>query len=394
MQIKKSLLWLANFLVAIIIFSGCGEDDTPIPESTKGGGTGGGNPTAEYTHIYKLGEAGYSCFRIPALIKTKAGTLLAFAEGRKNDCSDEGNIDLVVKRSSDNGKTWSALSVVWSDGDNTCGNPAPVIDQNTGKIHLLMTWNFGTDDISSINAGTSRDTRRVYKTSSTDDGLTWAPVQEITASTKLSAWGWYATGPCHGIQLTKGVNKGRLVIPCDNIERGTGRKGYSHVIYSDDAGENWKLGGITPTISVNPNESTVAELSDGKLLLNMRVSNNGNLRMQSTSADGGLSWSTPMSAPTLIDPVCQGSLVSGTIAGQHTVFFSNPSSITRNNMTIKSSINDGQTWTKQYTVFAGLAGYSDLALLSESQIGILYEAGTSKYWDGIAYKTVNVADIK
>ena len=387
-----NILYLA-FLSSVLLWS-CGKETGPIPESAKVVPPVVVNPATQFTHIFKTGGDGYSCFRIPAIIKTKVGTLLAFAEGRKNDCSDEGNIDLVVKRSSDNGKTWSALSVIWSDGDNTCGNPAPVVDQNTGKIHLLMTWNLGTDDISTINAGTSKDTRRVYKTSSSDDGLTWAAVKEITSTTKLSNWGWYATGPCHGIQITKGTYKDRLVVQCDNIEVGSGRKGYSHVIYSDDAGESWKIGGVTPSISLNPNESTVAELADGKLLLNMRVSNNNNLRMQSTSADGGVSWTTPASAPTLVDPVCQGSLTSGLINNQHTLFFSNPSSINRENMTIKTSIDNGTTWSKQYTVFSGLAGYSDMALISDTQIGILYEAGTAKYWDGIAYKTVNIADIK
>ena len=225
-----------------------------------------------------------------------------------------------------------------------------------------MTWNLGTDDISTINNGTSKDTRRVFKTSSLDDGVTWAAPKEITTDVKLAAWGWYAIGPCHGIQISKGTYKGRLVIPCDNIERGTGRKGYSHVIYSDDNGENWKLGGVTPPISVNPNESTVAELADGSLMLNMRVSNNNNLRMKSVSTDGGITWSVPTDALGLIDPVCQGSLVSSTIGTQHTLFFSNPSSITRTNMTIKMSTDNGLTWPKAYSVYTGngcLLGYGN-----------------------------------
>jgi len=383
---------LLTLFLAAALLSSCGKESTPIPEPKPP--VVPVDPATTYTHIFRLGGDGYSCFRIPAIIRTKSGTLLAFAEGRKNDCADEGNIDLVLKRSTDNGKTWGPLSVVWSDGDNTCGNPAPIVDQNTGRIHLLMTWNFSTDAISSINDGSSKDTRRVYKTSSDDDGLTWAAVNEITSSVKRQGWGWYATGPGHGIQLTKGANKGRLIVPCDYIEIGSGRKGYSHVIYSDDAGLNWKIGGITPATAFNPNESTVAELSDNKLLLNMRTSNNNNLRLNSTSADAGLTWTTPVSALTLIDPICQGSLVAADINSQHVLFFSNPASTTRSNMTIKMSINDGSTWTRQHTVFTGLSGYSDLALISDTQIGILYEAGTAKYWDGIAYKTINLTDIK
>ena len=374
------------------LFCGCGKESPHIPEPKPPVAEVESNTT--YTHIFKLGGDGYSCYRIPAIVKTKAGTLLAFAEGRKNDCADEGNIDLVLKRSTDNGKTWGPLIVVWSDGDNTCGNPAPVVDQNTGKIHLLMTWNFGADDIASINAGTSRDTRRVYYTSSTNDGVTWPAPLEITSSTKLAGWGWYATGPGHGMQISKGTYKDRLVIPCDNIGVGSGRKGFSHIIYSDNAGATWNIGGITPSIALNPNECTAAELSNGNLMLNMRVTSTDNLRLSSTSTDGGLSWSTPVSVPALIDPVCQGSLISGTVNSQHALFFSNPASTTRTNMTIKMSTNDGAAWSKQYIVFKGLSGYSDLALLSDTQIGILYEAGTAKYWDGIAYKTVNLSDIK
>ncbi len=383
-------------LILVIFLAACGKDSPPIPEPNQPGTGGGGNGTGNnaFNHIYRSGEGGYSCFRIPAIIKTKDGTLLAFAEGRKHDCSDEGDIDLVVKRSSDKGATWSALSVVWDDGDNTCGNPAPVVDQATGKIHLLMTWNLGSDAIGTINAGTSRDTRRVYKTSSVDDGNTWATVTEITSDVKKPGWGWYATGPCHGIQIKQGANAGRLVIPCDYIEIGSGRKGYSHVIYSDDNGDTWKIGGISPTISLNPNESTVAELSDGKLMLNMRVSNNNNLRMKSTSSDGGLSWTTPVSALTLVDPVCQGSLLDASLNGQHTLFFSNPASTTRINMTIKMSTDNGDTWPKTFSVYTGNSGYSDLVMVDGNQVGILYECGTARYNEGIAYRNVPVTSFK
>jgi sialidase-1 len=380
-------------LPAVIFLLSCNGDEDPVNQKPDPDETEEPQSNTEFTHIYAVNSEGYSCFRIPAIIKTKAGTLLAFAEGRKTNCSDEDDIDLVVKRSSDDGKTWSKLSVVWSDGENTCGNPAPVVDQATGKIHLLMTWNFGADDIGTINNGTSTDTRRVYYTGSEDDGVTWATPKEITTSVKLATWGWYATGPCHGIQLTKGAHAGRLVIPCDNIElKSAGGKGYSHVIYSDDAGVTWKLGGVTPQYSLNPNESTVAELSDGKLMLNMRVSGNNNLRLVSRSTDAGITWAPVATAYGLVDPVCQASLLSATVDNKHTLFFSNASATTRTNMTIKMSQDDGASWTKQYSVYTGLSGYSDIVMLSNTQVGILYEAGTTKYWDGIAYRIVNISD--
>jgi sialidase-1 len=352
-------------------------------------------PSSVLSYVFKKGAEGYSCYRIPALVKTKNGTLLAFAEGRKSNCTDEGDIDMIVKRSSDNGKTWSALQVIWSDGVNTCGNPAPVVDQNTGKIHLLMTWNDGDDHIGEINAGTSKNTRRVYVTTSSDDGKTWDAPKEITSTTKQPNWGWYATGPCHGIQLTKGAHKDRLVVPCDYIEVGQGRRGNSHIIYSDDAGASWKLGGVVPVhSSLNPNESTVTELSDGRLMLNMRVGSNQNQRIYSISNDGGATWSAFEQAPALKDPVCQASLTSGETGSGFAIFFSNAANTVRNTMTIKMSTDNGINWAKKKVIFTGPSGYSDLAMLEPAQLGLLFEAGIGAYTDGIAFKTVPVADLK
>lgn len=352
-------------------------------------------PSSVLPYVFQQGTEGYSCFRIPAIIMTKSGGLLAFAEGRKNDCSDEGDIDLVMKRSADSGRTWSKLQVVWSDGDNTCGNPAPVVDRNTGTVRLLMTWNYGHDDIGTINAGTSKDTRRVYLTSSADEGRTWDAPKEITTTVKAPGWGWYATGPCHGIQITQGAHKNRMVVPCDYIEVGAGRRGNSHVIYSDDAGLTWKLGGAVPQLSgLNPNESTVAELSDGRLMLNMRVGGNDYKRLASISTDGGITWSAAYDEKTLTDPVCQGSLLSGMVNGNHRLFFSNPAATTRTNMTIRMSSDNGKTWDKKNVVFEGPSGYSDLVLLSDTKAGLLFEGGLSRYFNGIAFRTVLLSNIK
>ncbi|RZK56480.1 MAG: exo-alpha-sialidase, partial [Pedobacter sp.] len=121
---------------------------------------------------------------------------------------------------------------------------------------------------------------------------------------------------------------------------------------------------------------------------------NNNLRMKSISADGGLTWSTPVDALSLVDPVCQGSIINTTIGGQHTLFFSNPSSITRTNMTIKMSTDDGVTWPKAYSVYLGMSAYSDLVMIEDNQVGILYEAGVSRFSDGIAFKTVSASEFK
>lgn len=384
---------------AIIVFFLCyllsckSNDETTLPVNNNNSDTT--KVVSEIkTVLFAKGTNNYSCFRIPAIVKSTKGTLLAFAEGRKNDCGDNGDIDMVLKRSTDNGKTWGNLQIIWSDGTNTCGNPSPVVDQSTGRIYLLMSWNLGSDDIGPIDAGTSTDTRRAYVTHSDDDGLTWSTPVEITSSVKKPEWGWYATGPCHGIQLTsKGAYAGRLVIPCDNIELSSaGGNGHSHVIYSDDHGATWKLGGITPDASVSSNESTVAELSNGNLMLNMRCKNNNYRRIISKSLDGGSSWNGLSTDYALVDPSCQGSLLAADISGVHTLFFSNAASSSRTNMTIKMSKDDGTSWAKSYQVYSGPSAYSDIAMISDQIIAILFETGNSSPYEGITFETIQLKD--
>jgi sialidase-1 len=169
--------------------------------------------TLEFIEVFKAGASGYHTYRIPVLLTTINGTVLAFCEGRKNDRSDTGDIDVLLRRSSDGGRTWSEAQLIWSDGENTCGNPAPVQDPTTGVIWLLATWNHDRDHERDIHAGTSRDTRRAFIMHSADDGQTWSAPREITASVKRPHWRWYATGPVNGIQLTRGPHAGRLEAP-------------------------------------------------------------------------------------------------------------------------------------------------------------------------------------
>jgi len=337
--------------------------------------------------VYRSGEAGYDTYRIPALAVTNQGTLLAFAEGRRHSQSDTGDIDLLLRRSEDRGVTWKEQQVVWDDSDNVCGNPAPVIDRDTGTVWLLMTWNLGDDREDRIIAGTSRDTRRVFVTSSNDDGRSWSPPSEITASTKRSDWSWYATGPGAGIQLELGRHSGRLIIPCDHIERES-KSYYSHVIYSDDHGQTWHLGGTSPKSQVN--ECQVAELSSGRLVLNMRnYDRTKACRQVAFSSDGGRSWTGQQFQQSLVEPICQASIRR---AGKR-LLFSNPAdSKKRVNLTIKISHDDGSSWEALYRLHSGPSAYSDLAVISGNLAACLYERGRESPYEEIAIARFTVPE--
>ncbi|NQT11665.1 MAG: exo-alpha-sialidase, partial [Planctomycetes bacterium] len=327
--------------------------------------------------LWRSGVDGYDTYRIPALAVTNQRTVLAFCEGRKGGRGDSGDIDMLVKRSTDAGRTWSDQAIVWDDAANTCGNPCPVVDRQTGDVWLLMTWNRGDDRESQIIAQTSNDTRRVFVTRSTDDGLTWAEPKEITAQTKLPTWTWYATGPGAGIQITRGSHQGRLIIPCDHIEADTGHY-YSHVVYSDDHGQTWKLGGSTPEHQVN--ECLAVELTGGRLMLNMRNYDRAKHRRQvALSDDGGLTWTDQRFEPAMIEPICQAGIRRYSWPDNEdpgVILFSNPANEKqRVNMTVRLSFDDGATWPVAKPLHAGPSAYSDLAALPDRQIGCLYEGG-------------------
>lgn len=344
-----------------------------------------GLDASKQVNVFTRGADGYHTYRIPSVIVTKAGTLLAFCEARKNGRGDAGNIDLVVKRSRDGGRTWGRMQVLWDDAGNTCGNPCPVVDRSTGRIVLLMTWNRGDDHESRIIARTSKDFRRPYVCASDDDGITWSKPMDLSKTCRDADWGWYATGPGVAIQLTRGPHKGRLVCPANHSSlKYRDHKYASHVIFSDDGGKSWRR---SEPIRPGCNESQVVELADGALMMNMRAYAPRGRRMVAISKDGGATWTQAVPRNDLPEPTCQASFLRYTTeadGGRNRLLFSNPPTRRgRERMTVKLSYDEGKSWPVSRLVHLGGGAYSCLTVLPDRTIGLLYEKN--------GYKTITFA---
>ena len=341
------------------------------------------NPPAELEtqRLFHKGQEGYHTFRIPALLVTQRGRLLAFCEGRKTSRRDHGDLDLVMKQSDDFGNTWSDLRLIYEEGGDkkiTIGNPCPVVDQTNGRIWLPFC----------------RDNDDVFVMYSDDEGDSWSTPREITADVKPKGWGWYATGPGIGIQLTRGPHRGRLVIPCDHREVKNGKSlKMAHVFYSDDHGETWELGGFVSDYS---DECQVVELEDGRLLVNCRNDwareggrdDLGFKRIVAISKDGGESWEQVEFDETLIEPTCQASLIkfSNDNFRRPPLLFSNPASRSkRESLTVRVSRDEGMTWPFERVLHPGPAAYSCLNVLPDRSIVCLYEAGEDTPYEGISF---------
>lgn len=314
----------------------------------------------EKTELFVAGEGGYRKYRIPALVASVRGTVLAFCEARRHTGEDYDEIDILVRRSTDGGRTWDASQLVVADGDRTCGNPCPVVDHRTGTIILPFC----------------KDNQQVFVTRSEDDGITWAEPEEITESVKDPAWSFLGTGPGHGIQL----RSGRLLVPswCDsspgpitwrNPSPSIGKIQSSFAIYSDDGGRTWQCGEeMTADAS---DECAAVELEDGTVYMNMRSRQDRRCRAFARSVDGGRTWSTVEYDPSLPEPSCQGSLIR---LDEHRVVLSHLSSTReRTHLTIRVSSDECRTWPFVRVLEAGTAAYSDLAV-AEGHVLCLYEA--------------------
>lgn len=339
-------------------------------------------PWVEQRPIFVSGQGGYHTYRIPALAVTTAGTLLAFCEGRRHGAGDAGEIDLLLRRSLDGGERWTEMQVVVTEAGMTCGNPCPVVDEETGVIWLPFCKNAADGGETLIVQGQAR--RTVWLTHSDDDGVTWADPVEITGTVKRPAWTWYATGPGHGIQL----QGGRLLVPCDHIvgvHLDRGRDPYhSHVIYSDDHGASWRIGGI---VAQGTNECAVAELSDGSVYINCRNYAGRKRRAVARSYDRGASFAQFTWDETLIEPVCQAGL---DCLQDGRLLFANPAAATRARMTVRLSPDGGRTWPVARLLHPGPSAYSDLAVLDSGAVCCLYERGDQGPYETLMLARFNI----
>lgn len=349
-------------------------------------------PLLEKFEVFPPGFNGIARYRIPGIVVTTKGTVLAYCEARKNDSKDWGEIEVHLRRSTDGGKTWQEPKHIAhkaeriegnprkKDGgehEQTVNNPVAIVDRETGAIEMLYCINYA----------------RCFSMRSTDDGVTWSAPVEITATfepfRKHYDWKVIATGPGHGIQM----KSGRLVAPIWLAYGGEGdhKPSAAATIHSDDHGKTWKAGDLClPNEGElgDPNETMITELSDGRVMLVARSVSQASRKIVTTSADGATGWSKPVFHEQLWEPVCMASIVTHPTG---VLLFSNPHTLgldkegqpvpagrgKRENLCIKLSRDDGKTWPVNKVLDPGKAAYSDLAVLPDGTVLCLYEAGNS-----------------
>ncbi len=361
--------------------------------------------------VFESGKDGYKTFRIPAIISLPNGDLLAFCEGRVNNAGDFGDIDIVMKRSADKGKTWSALQVIADTAGLQAGNPAPVVDLTDpaypgGRIFLF--YNTGNNHESEVRKGNGL--REAWYKTSADGGTTWSAPVNITLQVHkprqpqvnplynfIEDWRCTFNTPGHAMQFTSGKYKGRIFVAANHSAgdlQKTAEDYTAHGYYTDDHGKTFRL-----SENVNrpgSNESIATELSNNRLMMNSR-NQKGDVRARivSISSDGGASWDTTYFDNNLIDPVCQASLLTiGKKKGKHILAFTNPAAVkARDSLTLRVSYDDGRTWKKSYLLAKSESGhkgaysaYSDIVKLSKRKLGVLFE---KESYSVIVFRVVN-----
>jgi sialidase-1 len=334
-------------------------------------------PAAPLVDVFINGQEGYPAYRIPALTTTRRGSLLAFAEGRAS-LRDHAQNDIVLKRSTDGGKTWGPLQVVHEDGANSLGNPTAVMVRKTGRVLLMyQRYAAGFDEHKAEPGIDGPRVCRTFTQHSDDDGATWSRPVEVTAQVKRPVEVTStATGPGIGIQLARGQHAGRILMPFNQGPYGQWKV---YAAMSDDGGRSWRYGETAPEGAAGyANEVQFAELNDGSVMLNARNQGSGEkLRKVALSRDGGETWSATRHDAALIEPVCQASLLRHPGRGdpaKEVLLFSNPATQSgRTNGTIRLSRDEGKTWPVSRVLYPGGFAYSCLTSLRDGAVGCLFE---------------------
>lgn len=392
---------VSTFLSLLAILAGLGAGCQKIKPGAGGKSSPRATLSAPYDTSFVLFNGGnegygkipiYHSFRIPSIVRTNNGTLVAFAEGRADSSSDFGNINLLYKRSTDNGIHWSALMEVQGSGPGVWGNPTAVYDAGkgtNGRIWLFMNWNDSskhkTADI------TAYGDRKVYTTYSDDHGLTWsAPVDRTLALTPTS-YKWDAMGPGIGIQTTID-HPGRLIIPA-----------YGRNIYSDDHGDTWQY----EMLNGGKHEGTIVELLNGTLLRNDRPNstewNAAKRRYKAVGSIGG-NWPAFTADSGLPDPMCEGSIVRyNTPAPARIIILNAASESKRCNMTARISYDDGATWPISRPLYSwntcdydaikagnniAKGGYSSMIKTADYCVGALVEINEALSQSSTSHKSI------
>lgn len=336
--------------------------------------------------VRKAGDDGVNTYRIPGIVQTDKGTLIAVYDIRYNNSNDlPGYINIGMSRSIDSGQTWEPMKVIMSMGgpnDNSgVGDPSILFDETTKTIWVAALWSKGNRSIAGSIGGLSPDsTGQFLLVKSSDNGNTWSSPIDITPQIKKPEWKILFQGPGRGIMM----QDGKLVFPAQYWD--TSKVPYSTIVYSDDHGSSWT--GKIPGPKSNTTESQVVETSSGTLMLNMR-DNRGGYRSVATTTNMGTTWTEhSTSYNALPDPVCMGSLIKVRVSVngmmKDVLFFSNPATTSgRYNVTVKASLDLGKTWSSANQLLIDerqCYGYSCLTKIDDSTIGILYEGVKDLYF--------------
>lgn len=349
--------------------------------------------------VRHAGDDGAAAFRIPGLVTTNKGTLLGVYDVRYNSSVDlQEHIDIGLSRSIDGGKTWEKMRLPLAFGEygglpaaqNGVGDPSILVDTKTNTIWIVAAWTHGMGNQrawwSSQQGMDVNHTAQLVLVKSTDDGKTWSEPINITEQVKHPEWYFLLQGPGRGITMEDGT----LVFPIQYI--GKDRIPNAGIMYSKDRGETWTIHNHART---NTTEAQVAEVVPGTLMLNMR-DNRGGSRAVYTTSDLGMTWKEHESSRTALpEPVCMASLISvkaaDNILGKDILIFSNPNTTNaRKNITIKISLDGGNTWAHQLLLDEGENwGYSCLTMVDKETIGILYESSVAH----MTFQCIKLKDI-